>query len=149
VLEIEISENGYDVLCGIYGTPELMKAMLFLNEGKAFLSKLLNHCIPPIPFPVTPENKQAEWGNFLRSEKDDTYQYTGYGSFLSNLNKFRYFRYFDISSGPGFGGGIVLRKKWIPYLELKRKLENEEESSNSEKEEDDENDSDKMNVDSE
>lgn len=120
-LGIVLSEPAINVLCGVYAHPSFFRAKLLLGTNKKHYLKLLEQCIPPTPFPITPDKNVLEWTNFMNSTQDDSFTYNAYGTFLTSFNKFEYFRFFE--AGKPLYGGFVLRKRYLPYLELKKKYE--------------------------
>lgn len=120
-LGICLNDDAFDLLCGVYATPELMESLLFSEQEKGkynfkLLKLILDKCIPPNPFHLKPHNSYfSEWLS------DNTNISKGLNvHYFPKFPEFRVYRFFFLKNMGWMDNQIF--KRYFPYLDLKQKL---------------------------
>lgn len=120
-------DDFFDVLCGIFANPKMLESMWFLENDdekydRKILKLLIEKCIPNVSIFSTTKVEQR-FQKWFESDLDSVDRY-----YFPKLpfSQFRYFEWNEESR--------EYVKKYFPYLELKKKIENQEKELEKEKE---------------
>lgn len=129
LLGISLNEDNFDILCGVYATPELLESMFFSNSEQIVvgsfkfrvLKSILEHCIPPNPFPL--KKPATEFSKWMLNDKEVEFETRRSFPWFDSFEDFRYFEYNMEDE--------KYLKRFLPYLELKKQIEEKLEKNNS------------------